>query len=178
MQATRRVTRNLPLVVVIAAICSVCQASTGTVADAAIKKLQALAGEWQGQDAEGNQVKSSFVPIASDTAVMETLTMTEEKDDMVTLYSQDGDSILLMHYCPTNNQPRMRAVPERMPIKELVFSFQGAGNLPDVSVGHEHKLVLGFDDPDHITERWTWRNKGKDTEMVFHLTRTHSARKQ
>jgi hypothetical protein len=178
MQLTQKVTRNLALMAVIATICSVCQASTGTLADAAIQKLRALAGEWQGRDAEGNQVKSSFVPIASDTAVMETLTMPEQTDDMVTLYSVDGESILLMHYCPTNNQPRMSAVPERMPIKELVFSFQGAGNLPDPSVGHEYKLVLRFDDRDHITERWTWRNKGKDTEMVFHLTRTHSARKQ
>ena len=178
MQVTQRIVRNLAVVAVIAAIGSACQGSTGTPADAAISKLRALAGEWQGQDAEGNQVKSSFVPIASDTAVMETLTMPQEKDDMVTLYSLDGDSILLMHYCPTNNQPRMRAVPSGMLIKELVFSFQGAGNLPDLSVGHEHKLVLRFDDPDHITERWTWRNKGKDTEMVFHLTRTHAARKQ
>jgi hypothetical protein len=108
---------------------------------------------------------------------METLTM-PEKDEMVTLYSLDGDSILLMHYCPTNNQPRMRAIPSGAPIKELVFSFQGAGNLPDLAVGHEHKLVASLDDPDHIAERWTWRNKGKDTEMVFHLTWTHSARKQ
>ena len=105
--------------------------------------------------------------------MMETLTM-PEMDEMVMLYSKDGDSIVLMHYCPTNNQPRMRAVPTTGPIRELVFSFQGAGNLPDLAVGHEHKLVLRFDDPDHIMERWTWQDKGKDTEMVFRLTRTHS----
>ena len=100
-----------------------------------------------------------------------------EMDEMVTLYSKDRDSIVLMHYCPTNNQPRMRAVPSAEPITELVFSFQGAGNLPDPAVGHEHKLVIRFNDPDHITERWTWQSKEKDTEMIFHLTRTHSARK-
>jgi hypothetical protein len=73
-------------------------------------------------------VKSSFVPIASDTAVMETLTM--QMDEMVTFYSKDRDSIVLMHYCPTNNQPRMRAVPSAEPITDLVFSFQDAENLP------------------------------------------------
>jgi hypothetical protein len=168
--------RNLVLVLVIVAISSACHGSSGTPGNAAIAKLRGLAGEWQGQDSEGNQVKSSFVPIASDTAVMETLT-TRVKEEMVTLYSLDGDSVLLLHYCPTNNQPRMRAVPSGVHIKELVFSFQGAANLPDPGIGHEHKLVLSFDDRDHITERWTWRNKGKDTEMTFHLTRSHASPK-
>src|ERR1041385_947643 len=71
------------------------------------------------------------------------------------------------------NQPRMRAMPSGTPIKELVFSFQGAGNLPDSTVGHENKLVIRFDDSDHITERWTWRKQGKDTDIIYHLVRMH-----
>jgi hypothetical protein len=171
-----KVGRNIVFIVVITAISCISQGSTGSAANAAFQKLQALAGDWQGKDDSGKAVKSSFVPIASDTAIMETLAM-PEMDEMVTLYSKDRDSIVLMHYCPTNNQPRMRALPSTEPITELAFSFQGAGNLPDPAVGHEHKLVIRFDDEDHITERWTWQSKGKDTEMIFHLTRTHSARK-
>lgn len=52
-------------------------------------------------------MKSSFKTIASSTAVMETLAMSG-MDEMVTLYSINGDTIALVHYCPTNNQPRMR----------------------------------------------------------------------
>jgi hypothetical protein len=102
--------------------------------------------------------------------MMETLAMSE-MEEMVTLYSLDIDSILLIHYCPTNNQPRMRAVPTGNAILELEFVFTGAGNLPDSSIGHEQKLILQFTDDDHITERWTWRRNGKDTEMVFRLVR-------
>ena len=157
------------------------QGSTGASANAAsandaFSKLQSLAGDWEGKDEQGKQVKSSFVSIAAETAVMETLSL-PEMHDMVTLYSMDGNSIVLTHYCPTNNQPRMRSMPTAPPIRELVFSFQGAGNLPDIAVGHEHKLVIRFEDPDHITERWTWRRAGKDTDMIFHLVRTHSERK-
>ncbi len=120
--------RNVLLVVVVVAASTwICQGSAGTLANAGFRKLQMLAGDWQGEDAEGKQVKSSFVAIASDTAIMETLTM-PEMHDMVTLYSRDVDSIVLMHYCPTNSQPRMRAVPTASPIRELVFSFDGAGN--------------------------------------------------
>jgi hypothetical protein len=171
-----KVGRNIVFIVVITAISCISQGSTGRAANAAIQKLRALAGDWQGKDDDGKAVKSSFVPIASDTAMMETLTM-PEMDEMVTLYSEDRDSIVLMHYCPTNNQPRMRAVPTSEPITELVFSFQGAGNLPDPAVGHERKLVIRFQGPDQITERWTWQSNGKDTEMVFHFTRTHAVRK-
>jgi hypothetical protein len=95
-------------------------------------------------------------------------------EEMVTLYNVDGDSISLIHYCPTNNQPRMRAIPSEGAIKELTFSFQGAGNLPSEATGHEHELVIRFEDNDHITEEWTWRKNGKDTPMIYHFTRKKS----
>jgi hypothetical protein len=152
-------------------------ASTDTQADAAFHKLQSLAGSWEGKDQQGQAVKTTFAPIAGGTAVMETLTM-PGMDQMVTLYSIDVDSIVLVHYCPTNNQPRMRAVPPDGALEELVFFFQGAGNLPDISAGHEQKLVLEFHDPDHITEHWTWRRAGKDTEMVFRFARSRVANKR
>ena len=162
------------VVVTLTAIVWLSQASSGREANTAFRKLQSLAGDWEGKDEQGKQVKSSFVSIASETAVMETLTM-PEMHDMVTLYSLDVDSIVLMHYCPTNNQPRMRAIPAAGPIKELVFSFQDAGNLPDLATGHEHKLVIQFKDQNHIIERWTWRHDGNDTDMVFDLVRKRSS---
>ena len=163
------------LVVCLTAAVSLAQASTRTQADKAFRKLQSLAGEWLGKDEQGNEVKSKFAPVASATALLETLAM-PGMEEMVTLYSVDVNSVVLVHYCPTNNQPRMRALLPAGDIKELVFEFSGAGNLPDVAVGHEHKLVLSFEDQDHITERWTWRKDGKDTDMVFHLQRMARAK--
>ncbi len=145
-----------------------------TRATAGFQKLQTLVGDWEGKDQQGNAVKTNFKLIVSNTALMETLTASG-MDEMVTLYSLDGNSIVLLHYCPTNNQPRMRAIPPPGDIKELVFSFEGAGNLPSLATGHEHKLVIQFQDKDHITERWTWRQKGKDTEMVFHFARKNGS---
>ena len=49
-------------------------------------------------------------------------------EDMLTLYSVDGDSIVLVHYCPTNNQPRMKATPGAARSEGITFAFQGAGN--------------------------------------------------
>ena len=79
---------------------------------AAFKQLQALAGNWEGKDSDGGAAKTRFEIVAAGTAVMETISPTGMgMEDMLTLYSVDGDSIVLVHYCPTNNQPRMKATP-------------------------------------------------------------------
>ncbi len=145
-------------------------AARASRAATAFQDLKNLAGHWQGTDAQGRVVRSTFQMIAGGTAVMETL-YPADMEPMVTLYSIDGDAISLMHYCPTNNQPHMRAIPAPGAIKRLVFEFQGAGNLPDVAVGHEYRLVMDLQDKDHIVERWTWRENGKDSEMVYRLQR-------
>src|ERR1700741_965940 len=160
--------------VVLAAVAAICTpvSSAGNPPKAAFKQLQALAGDWEGKDGDGGAAKTKFEIVAAGTAVMETISPTGMgMEDMLTLYSVDGDSIALVHYCPTNNQPRMKATPGTDEVKELTFAFQGAGNLPSEETGHQHKLVIQFEDDDHITETWTWRSKGKDTPMVFHFTR-------
>ena len=144
--------------------------SAATPTEAAFKKLQSLAGQWEGKDAHGMSAKTSFESLASGTAVIERLDASG-MEEMVTLYSVDGNGIALVHYCPTNNQPRMRVVPSSSDVQELSFDYQGAGNLKSPDAGHQHHLVIHFDDADHITETWTWRDNGKDTPMVFHFTR-------
>jgi len=140
----------------------------------AFQKLQSLAGEWEGKDDGGMAAKTSFKLVVANTTVMETL-LAHGMEEMLTLYTVDGDGIALVHYCPTNNQPRMRAVPKTAEIKELDFAFTGAGNLPELSRGHQQRLVLRFQDPNHITEEWTWRSNGRDAVTVYHFTRrTHS----
>lgn len=140
---------------------------------AAFKKIQSLAGDWEGKDDQSKPVKTTFKSIVSGTAVMETLSPTG-MEDMVTVYSLDGDGIALIHFCPTNNQPRMRVVPATGDPKELAFDFQSAGNLASPAAGHQHHLLIRFDDADHITETWTWRQDNMDMPMVFHLTRKKS----
>jgi len=155
---------------VVAATACWAGARPASSADAAFQQLRSLVGDWEGKDESGNAVRTNFRTVAGDTAVLETLKH-GDMEEMLSLYSIDGDSIALQHYCPTNNQPRMRATPAAGKVKQLVFEFQGAGNLSDSDTGHQHKLVIEFEDATHLVERWTWRSKGKDTPMVFHLTR-------
>jgi hypothetical protein len=136
----------------------------------AFHKLQALAGDWVGKDDQGNKAETNFKVVAGNTAVMETLTAAG-MEEMLTLYTVDGDGIALVHYCPTNNQPRMRSIPGEEDPKEIIFSFQSATNLPNSAIGHQHKLVVQFQDKDHLIERWTWRKEGKDFETTYTFVR-------
>ena len=155
--------------VVALAISLIAQERANPVTEA-FHKLQTLAGDWRGRNEQGNEVKSNFKLMISNTVVMETLDASG-MEQMLTLYSVDGNGISLLHYCPTNNQPHMRAIPSSENVSQLAFSFLDAGNLPNIAVGHEHRMIMDFEDNDHITERWTWRSNGKDTEMIYHLAR-------
>ena len=162
--------KRLLLLVLLVLAASVPGVQAGSGVAKAFQKLQSLAGDWEGRDDKGNVVTSKFNLVVSDTAVLETLRMSG-MDEMLTVYSVDNDAIAMLHYCPTNNQPQMRAIPPNGEIKELVFQFQRAGNLPNIGTGHEHKLVIQFGDESHMTERWTWRQNGQETEMVYHFVR-------
>lgn len=149
---------------------SIGKASSPNGVTAAFARLQALAGEWEGKDQDGNPVKTIFKAVASNTAILEAFSMSG-MEEMLTLYSIDRDGIALVHYCPANNQPRMRAIPLEEAPQELTFMFQSATNLPDPAAGHEHQLVILFEDKDHITEKWTWRKNGKDTNIIYRFVR-------
>ena len=114
-----------PLLSLVAILVLLSMAQTPNYSSNAFHQLQALAGDWKGKDDADNPVETKFQLVAGNTAVMETLTM-PGMEQMLTLYTVDGDGIALVHYCPTNNQPRMRAIPSSATVKELIFSFQGA----------------------------------------------------
>ena len=113
-------------------------------------------------------MKTSFKSAVSGTALMETLSPTG-MEEMVTVYSLAGDGIALIHFCPTDNQPRMRVVPASGDPKELVFDLVSAGHLKSPGTGHQHHLVIAFEGANHVTETWTWREGGMDMPTTFHF---------
>ncbi len=138
--------------------------------NAAFDKLKALAGEWQGKATDGKTVKASYEVVSSGTAVMERLETPDEMN-MITVYHKDGDRLMLTHYCAANNQPRMKAEPGAGDAQRLVFTYVDATNLSGGDAGHMHGLTLSFDDPNHFTQEWTWKEPGKDGKEVFRFER-------
>lgn len=136
----------------------------------ALDKFKALAGEWEGQTTEGEQVKVSYQVFSNGSAVVETLSPQAEPA-MVTVYHMDGSDLRLTHYCTAQNQPRLKAAGVTSDARVVSFSFVDATNLARPTAGHMHNLEVTFTDDDHITQKWTWMQDGAKTDNVFTLTR-------
>ena len=81
---------------------------------------------------------------------------------MVTLYYLDGDHLMMTHYCMANNQPRMRADSSTSSTSAIKFTFVDATNLSGPDAGHMHAHSIIWKDADHVTQQWTWREKGQE----------------
>jgi hypothetical protein len=159
--------RLVSMLLVFVALAAAALGQTHT--NAGFLKLKSLAGNWEGKDEQGNVAKSRIETVVAGTAVMETLSMAG-MEDMVSLYSADGDSIAMVHYCPTNNQPRMRATPGAGAVKELDFTFRDAGNLATPETGHQQRLVMRFEDENHLTEDMAAKRERLADDHPFHAS--------
>ncbi len=138
------------------------------------EKLKTLVGEWEGKTGDGKTIQVSYRLVSGGTALLETLQPPDEAE-MVTLYAPDGVRVAVTHYCNAGNQPRMRTAAIAAPPSKLDFSFAGGTNLAASSAGHMRGLVVAFDDSDHFTQTWTWREKGKDKVETFRFARKPSS---
>lgn len=136
----------------------------------AFDKLKALVGEWQGKASDGEERKVSYRLASGGSAIIETLTPPNEPE-MVSVYHRDGDSLVMTHYCSAGNQPRMRAEVPTGEIKTLDFKFVDATNLKKSTDGHINHMTIKFQDKDHVTVIWNWRENGQDSPLTVNLVR-------
>jgi hypothetical protein len=137
-------------------------------AQKAFDKLKSLAGTWEGKDTKGGSVEDTYHLTAGGTAVMGENKMGRE--DMLSLFYVDGDRLLMTHFCPSGNQPRMQATISA-DLKSISFDFLDITNLPNPQSGHMHHALYLFSDADHYTEAWTWRQNGKDATFQYEMQR-------
>ncbi|MFY9552999.1 MAG: hypothetical protein WAU32_17780 [Thermoanaerobaculia bacterium] len=138
-------------------------------ANPAWDKLKSLVGTWQGT-MEGHPVSVTYTLVSNGTSLMESLTG-EHDVNMITMYHPDGDSMLATHYCAAGNQPRIRAKALSDDGRKLDFQFVDATNVAGSSGEVMNRLVVTFQDPDHFTQTWTARSRGKDHTSDFVYTR-------
>jgi hypothetical protein len=132
-------------------------------------KLKSLAGNWEGKAPGGGPAHINYKVVSGGSAVMESITE-GPGNQMVTLYYLDGDHLMMTHYCTTGNQPRMRADSSSTP-SAIKFTFVDATNLSGPEAGHMHAHSIIWKDADHVTQYWTWREKGQEKVETFELQR-------
>jgi len=133
-------------------------------------QIKMLAGSWEGKASDGRPVHINYQVVSSGSAVMETI---DEGGGagMVTMYHLDGDRLMMTHYCSAGNQPRMRADSSTSTPGAIRFNFVDVTNLsaPDAGRMQAHSII--WKDADHVTEHWTWREKGQDRVETFEIQR-------
>ena len=135
--------------------------------NAGFAKMKSLAGTWNGKTPDGKDVSVTYKVVSAGHAVEEHLSFA----DMITMYYEDGDNVMLTHYCAGNNQPRMRA-PFKVGDKTMNFAFVDATNLPDLTTMHMHSVNFTFVDADHIKSDWSQYDGGKQAgSILFELQR-------
>ena len=98
--------------------------------NAGMAKMKSLIGTWVKVDDKGDptdEVVSVIKLTAGGSAVQETL-FPGQPHEMVSMYTVDGDNLLMTHYCMLGNQPQMKADP-KSPANQLKFDFVGGTNL-------------------------------------------------
>jgi hypothetical protein len=151
--------------------CSAAGARSQVKPASGFDRLKTLVGTWQAASPQGGTLTNTIRLVSNGTALEETF-QSREDDQMVTLYTPDGNRLAMTHYCAAGNQPRMETVAVTGDQNEFVFSFTGITNLMSPSSGHMRHLVIRIADQDHLTEQWTWRENGKDRITTIHFRRS------
>lgn len=170
----KRMNIVMSLAVVLLAATAVLLLGAGPASAGGLESFTALEGDWVAI-ADGEMVKkgdlvSSYRVTASGTAVVET-NFPGTNHEMVTVYTQEGDDLVLTHYCMAGNQPRMRANNSSGPRFE--FAFDGGANIVDpLKDQHMHSAWVEIVGPDEVRTEWTEYRDGKPGLVVpIHMTR-------
>jgi len=137
----------------------------------AFDQLKSLAGDWTGKDNSSMPVKVTYQVISNGSVVMEHLQPGKEPE-MVTMYSLEGDRIVVTHYCSAGNQPTMQTAPLTGATGKYDFTFVRLGGAKSLDEGHMVALSVSIPDKDHLSQTWTFLDNGKSMSETFSYTRT------
>src|SRR5262245_62343566 len=160
------------LTVVIVGIQAVGAAQKMSPAAEAFERLKALQGDWidvDGTLGEKGAVAVTYRVSGAGHTVVETFPV-GKKQEMVTVYHLDGETIALTHYCTSNTQPRMAS--RGLEGNRLVFDFAGGSNIEVDRTSHMHKAAIEFLGADEIRATWdNWSGGKRDHSATFRVVR-------
>jgi hypothetical protein len=136
----------------------------------AFDRLKTLVGEWHGTDPAGKQVEDTIRLVSNNTALEETF-QSDKDNQMVTMYTPEGNRLALTHYCSKGNQPHLQTPAVTASSNEFAFAFTSAANLASNDDMHMHGMTLKIEDNNHFSETWTLMANGKEQTETFRLMR-------
>lgn len=140
-------------------------------------RIARLEGRWRGKSTKGWTDEVKVNAIAGRSAVVFDSFDAHQDERMLTLFTMDGDELVLTHFCAAGNQPRLRAEQVSIDGTTVWFRFVEGGNMASRDLGHMDALRLSFRPDGGFTEQWTWYQKGSERwmEEITHQPITDSS---
>jgi len=131
---------------------------------------KSLQGEWHGTF-QGTEITLTYTLTANDSALMEEF-RPQKGPVMITMFTVDGDHLIAAHYCSAGNQPYMATAAITEPqAKRIAFALTNVTGLTTPDDWHNTALVMTLEDDNHLTQEWTYLDKGSSGKTVFHFSR-------
>lgn len=148
-------------------------ASPASASDRAalIDRVKTLAGTWESTGPQGTAVASVFTVCSGGSAVREVM-LPGTPNEMTNMYTMDGATLVMTHYCAMGNQPHMRAHAGSNP-NVIRLEPDGVSDLKSADDGYMGAVTLTFVDADHLKADWQHFQGGKvaGEPATFTLTR-------
>lgn len=133
-------------------------------------QIKALDGDWVAKFPDGTTMNITYTTISGGTAVMEVLYL-PNGTDMRSIYHQNGERIMMTHYCESGTQPRLQSN-SSTDSNALALSFVDVTNVPvPEKSAYLYKVVFHFKDHDSFSQDVTWMVQGKESTQTWDLTR-------
>ena len=134
--------------------------------NASFERLKTLAGTWTANimTPDGAATTVEYRVTAGGSVVMQTM-FAGTPDEMINMYTVDGDAVMATHYCSGRNQPLLRLDPSKSTANELVFGFVkvSGANLDHYING----VQIRFGDDGKAVEEWS--SNGQEGPMLLYL---------
>ena len=138
------------------------------------ERMKQLVGVWESTSnvgKEGQSVRVEYRLTAGGSAIVETL-FPGTPEEMISIYHDNKEELSMTHYCMLQNQPNMRLLNAGADRLDFIF-VEGNGIDPEKDA-HMHALTISFVDQDHIIQKWTLFEGGKETGVTrLDLSRVH-----
>lgn len=141
------------------------------------ERIKLLVGDWQGTLPDGKPIDISYRMINGGMILEQYHSKNPMWWNMSSAYHLDNNKIMMTHYCSWGNHPRMSAIVPSGDVTKLQFNFIDMTQTQP-SNGYMHNSAFNFQDRDHFTHHWTWRDKGKDTPLMLALKRKKADHKK
>jgi hypothetical protein len=135
-------------------------------ANQVFEQLKSLVGTWENKNSSGHVLKVNYRLTAVGSVLVETWTMSPERESM-TLYHMDDQALIATHYCPIGNQPTLQL--KSVTGSLFKFEFRSATNLPDSKAAHEHLFEVELLDNNKYRRKETYLENGEagSDDLVF-----------